>query len=670
MESIPQRGHLRPLATLHALFGVWNRVRIGIVLGAVFLAGLGMSWRMVGNPDLGFQLNAARYVLAHVDVPKAEPFLYTAPWSRYVDLQWLWQLSIYGANQWGGILGMNLLCVGYTFIASTILLIRCRNWCGGIGTVSVGFLLFFFMVNFWDFRPHTISWIYLGLVLLCLERHSFGEKRAVWFLPLVMLGWVNCHALFSLGLMTIALWTMGELVEACLAKGEDRAKGFEKVYRLVGAGALSGLACLFNPYGWEGFMFPLRQFSLLTTAHIAKDSVFGVNEFAPLWGKALVFSHFGRFCLPLNGILLRLLFIAIGVGFLLRRPRWSAPVWILGVAFTALYLTAVKNWSYFSFALIPYAVTGWSQRMLPWRERGAMAARVFLLALCALLLLLMRVDWWSRATSGLGSGLTYSPTGHSSGAAEIIRRAGPEVRIMNPHDLGGWIAWATGQKVYIDGRNDNYPERLYRESVAAGLAENFKALLEVIRSNVVVARESCEGVWIEVLAKEPNWRLVFRSDGIMVFMRTDLAPEIPAIGKEDTAGKTPSGFAAWDRQLQIEAAKPLPDWWSVLPFGQLVLDGIASQSAGSILLGRSEEGQAYAWEGICKSRYFIVELWVNLAAAFEMAKEYRLADFCWDTILRKVPDKDLQERAEKARARRNKPDPSPYLEEMRRKGLR
>jgi hypothetical protein len=625
---------------------------------------------MVGNPDLGFQLNAARYVLAHGDVPRAEPFLYTVPWSRYVDLQWLWQLSIYGANQWGGILGMNLLCVGYTFAASAILLIRCRNWCGGLGTVSVGFLLFFFMVNFWDFRPHTISWIYLGLVLLCLERHSTGEKTAVWFLPLVMLGWVNCHALFSLGLMTIGLWTAGELVEACLAKGEDRAKGFEKVYRLLGAGALSGLACLVNPYGWEGFMFPLRQFSLLTSAHIAKDSFFGIKEFAPLWGKALVFSHFGRFCLPLDGILLRMLFIAVGVGFLLRRPRWPAPVWILGGAFTALYLTAVKNWSYFSFALIPYAVTGWSQRMLPWRERGAMAARVFLLALCALLLLLMRVDWWSRATSGLGSGLTYSPTGHSSGAAEIIRRAGPAVRIMNSHDLGGWLAWSTRNKVYIDGRNDNYPERLYREWLATSVSENFKALIEVVRANVVVARIGNEGVWIETLAKEPNWRLVFRSDGVMVFMRTDLAPEIPALGKEDTKGKTPSGFAAWDRQLQIEAAKPVPDWWSALPFGQLVLDGAAGQSAGSIFLGRSEEAQAYAWAGICKNRYFIVELWVNLAAAFEMSKEYRLADFCWETILRKVPDKDLQERAEKARARRNKPDPSPYLEEMRRGGLR
>jgi hypothetical protein len=485
-----------------------------------------------------------------------------------------------------------------------------------------------------------------------------------------MLGWVNCHALFSLGLMTIGLWTAGELVEACLAKGEDRAKGFEKVYRLVGAGALSGLACLVNPYGWEGFMFPLRQFLLLTSAHIAKDLFFGIKEFAPLWGKVLVFSHFGRFYLPMDGILLRLLFIAVGVGFLLRRPRWSAPVWILGVAFTALYLTAVKNWSYFSFALIPYAVTGWSQRMLPWRERGAMATRVFLLALSALLLLLMRVDWWSRATSGLGSGLTYSPTGHSSGAAEIIRRAGPEVRIMNPHDLGGWIAWATGQKVYIDGRNDNYPERLYREFVAAGLAENFKALLEVIRSNVVVARESSEGVWIEVLAKEPNWRLVFRSDGIMVFMRTDLAPEIPSVLMEEVAQRIPSNPTAWNKGLEQQAQKPLPGWANTLPFGQLELDDSAGRSAGSVFLGRSREAQAYAWEGIRKSPYFIVELWVNLAAALEMHKEYPQADLCWDAILRKVPDKDLQERAEKARARRNKPDPSPYLQEMQRKGLR
>jgi len=641
-----------------------------IVFGAVFLAGLGMSWRMVGNPDLGFQLNAARYLLSHGDVPRAEPFLYTVPWSRYVDLQWLWQLSIYGANQWGGILGMNLLCVGYTFIASAILLIRCRNWCGGIGTVSAGFLLFFFMVNFWDFRPHTISWIYLSLVLLCLERHFNGDKRAVWFLPPVMLGWVNCHALFSLGLMTIGLWTAGELVEACLAKEEDRAKGFEKVYRLMVAGALSGLVCLINPYGWEGFIFPLRQFTLLTTAHIAKDSVFGVNEFVALWGRGVIFSIYGRPVLPVTTFLLWFIFFVVLFGFLLRRPRWPAPVWIVGFIFTALYLTAVKNWSYFSIALIPFASAGWSQHLSPWREKWKYVGGVGLIGMCVVFLVVMKIGWWSQVTSNLGFGLEYDARSHPGSTVEIIRRAGSSVRIMNPHDLGGWLAWATGQKVYIDGRNDNYPERLYRESVATGLAENFKALLEVIRANVVVAREQGEGVWIETLAKEPDWRLVDRTDGVMVFFRKDLAPEIPSVLMEEVAQRIPSNPTAWNKGLEQHAQKPLPGWANTLPFGQLGLDDSTGRSAGSVFLGRSREAQVYAWEGIRKSPYFIVELWVNLAAALEMNKEYPQADLCWDAILRKVPDKDLQERAEKARARRNKPDPRPYQEEMRRKGLR
>ena len=77
-------------------------IPVGWLLGAIFLVGLGLSWRWVGNPDLGFQLNAARYLLNHGDVPRAEPFLYSVPWSRYVNLQWFWQLGLYGANGAGG----------------------------------------------------------------------------------------------------------------------------------------------------------------------------------------------------------------------------------------------------------------------------------------------------------------------------------------------------------------------------------------------------------------------------------------------------------------------------------------------------------------------------------------------------------------------------------------
>lgn len=647
---------------------------IWAMAAAVFLAGLGLSWRIVGNPDIGFQLNGARYLLDHGDVPRSEPFLYMVPWSRYVDLQWLWQLSIYGANQWGGLLGMNLLSVGFTFLASVILLIRCRKLAGGLGAVSFAFLVLLFTFNGWDYRPHTISWLYLGLVLLCLEKYSAGDDRSIWYLPPIMVGWVNCHALFSLGLLTIGLWIIGELIEAFRHREGDSGQVWRRWYRLFGVGALSGLVCLLNPYGWEGLIFPFRQFTLMTSSHIAKDLIFGIREFEPLWNQGLVFSLNGMPVLPLWHLMSWAIFGGVISGLLIRRPRWPWAVWIIGIAFTFLFLTAVKNWSYFSFALIPYASAGWSQQLHEWREKWGKVGRIVILILCGALLLLMRVDWLSRMTSNMGYGLSFDPVAHPEGVVEIIRRAGPSVRIMNPHDLGGWLAWATGRQVYIDGRNDNYPERLYKEFIPSLiLPEHFQILLEATRANVVVARVGRENVWIETLAKEPDWRLVYRSPGVVTFFRKDLAPEISAVQEDKKIEESlPANSVIWDQLLHDAAEKPLPGWVNTLPLHLLEPDDSSGNSASSICLGNGRQGQAYAWAGIEKSPYFLTELWVNLAIAFEMAKDYPKADFCWDTILQKVPSRDLQEQSEKARLRRSLPDPRIQLqfEEMRRRGLR
>ena len=641
---------------------------------AVFLAGFGLSWRVVGNPDIGFQLNGARYLLAHGDVPRSEPFLYMVPWSRYVDLQWLWQLSIYGANLWGGILGMNLLSVAYTFAASAILLIRCQKMCSGLGTVSFAFLVLLFTFNGWDYRPHTLSWVYLGLVLLCLEKYSSGDDRAIWFLPLIMVGWVNCHALFSLGLVTIGLWIFGELIETFNRKQKDSAQVGKRWYRLIGVGALSGLVCLLNPYGWEGLIFPFRQFTLMTSSHIAKDLIFGIREFEPLWNQRLVFSLYGRPFFPVWSLMLWTIFFGVLAGFLMKRPRWTWPVWMVGAIFTFLFLTAVKNWSYFSFALIPYASAGWSLQLVGLREKWGKAGKIGILIICGALLFLMRADWLSRMTSNMGYGLSYDPVAHPEGVVEIIRRAGPSARIMNPHDLGGWLAWATGRQVYIDGRNDNYPERLYKEFIPSLiLPEHFQILLEATRANVVVARVGRENVWIETLSKQPDWRLVYRSPGVVTFFRKDLAPEISAVEDDKKIEKSlPENSIVWDQLLHDAAEKPLPGWVNTLPLHLLEPDDSSGNSACSICLGNGRQGLAYAWAGIEKSTYFLTELWVNLAIGFEMAKDYSKADLCWDAILRKVPNRDLQEQSEKSRLRRSLPDPRIQLqfEEMKRRGLR
>ena len=72
--------------------------------GWVLLGGCGclLSWHWITNEDLGFQLNAARYLVENQDVHRKEPFLWTEPTGTYINLQWLWQLPCYGIWKTGG----------------------------------------------------------------------------------------------------------------------------------------------------------------------------------------------------------------------------------------------------------------------------------------------------------------------------------------------------------------------------------------------------------------------------------------------------------------------------------------------------------------------------------------------------------------------------------------
>ena len=177
------------------------------------LTGFCLAWKWIKNEDLGFQLHAAKLILQTGDVPRGEPFLWTEPGGSYTDLQWLWQLGIYGCWRWLGYGGLMVVNFGIQLVALGVWSWRVFRMGGRpLGLGSLWLLLIFFFVNIWPIRPHNLSWIYLGLTLLVLEEQSRGNRRALWFLPLILLGWVNCHALFSLGLLAAGLWMVGDLV--------------------------------------------------------------------------------------------------------------------------------------------------------------------------------------------------------------------------------------------------------------------------------------------------------------------------------------------------------------------------------------------------------------------------------------------------------------------------
>jgi len=632
------------------------------------LTGFCLAWKWIKNEDLGFQLHAAKLILLTGDVPRGEPFLWTEPGGSYTDLQWLWQLGIYGCWRWLGYGGLMVVNIGIQLAALGVWgwrVFRMRGRPLGLG--SLWLLLIFFFVNIWPIRPHNLSWIYLGLTLLVLEEHSRGNRRALWFLPLISLAWVNCHALFSLGLLAVALWMLGDLILQ-IRRGGWRAvsQGVLKACWPVG---LAGMACLINPYGWQGLMFPFHQARIVAGWHVASDMIL---EFKPLWraifpedGLSSVADYFD------STMMLALLFLLLS-GLFLGRLEIPVSAWGPTIIFTFLAFRMVKNFNYFFILVGPYAAVGWDIFLARRKHEIQSFVRGGAVAICLFFCLVVPTGLWSNWCWGMPFGIGLEPKVHPTEISEVLGRCPQQLRVLNGCDNGGWIGWISGKRVFMDGRNDNYSEELlssYGKSVES--REAFVALLDRWQIEAVVARYDNEPLWVPTLIgltrrskgyfKDsvgrtlPLWRCVARDAHTALFLRYDAAPTVV----ENRS--FPPGFDSLrgrenrlDEILREQSKKEEAGWKKLFLGAEAFPVELNLLVARSIDFGEYAEGKSYAVKGMEICPWFFPNLWSNLAYVFEMEGDTERADFCWKTIAAKTTDPKWKAKEAKARERRRR----------------
>ena len=95
-------------------------------------------------------------------------------------------------------------------------------------------------------RPETLSLLYLSIYLAVLFRWD-RFPALTWLLPLVQVAWVNSHGLFVLGPVVSGVRPRGRSFSPG-AFAPERGRWWRTV---VPACAVTGLACLVNPYGIE-----------------------------------------------------------------------------------------------------------------------------------------------------------------------------------------------------------------------------------------------------------------------------------------------------------------------------------------------------------------------------------------------------------------------------------
>jgi hypothetical protein len=630
------------------------------------LTGFCLAWKWIKNEDLGFQLHAAKLILQTGDVARGEPFLWTEPGGSYTDLQWLWQLGIYGCWRWLGYGGLMVVNFGIQLVALGFWAWRVfRMGSRPLGLGSLWLLLIFFCVNIWPIRPHNLSWIYLGMTLLVLEEHFRGNRRALWFLPLISLAWVNCHALFSLGLLASALWILGDIVLQIRRQGWRLSP--KEVVKASWPVGLAALACLINPYGWQGLVFPFHQARIVAGNHVASDMI---HEFQPLRraifpeeGLSSVANYFD------STTMLILLFLLLS-GLVLGRKKVPAVAWTPIAIFTFLAFRMVKNFNYFFILVGPYAAVGWDA-FLARRKPGIQSLiRGGAVAICLFFCLAVPIGLWSNLLWGMPFGVGLEPKVHPSEISEVLGRTPQQLRVLNGHDNGGWIGWISGKRVFLDGRNDNYSEELlrsYGESVEK--REAFVALLDRWQIEAVVARYDSEPLWVPTLIEltrrskgyfkdsvgrpVPLWRCVARDTHTALFFRYDANPSAPenrsfAPGFDSLRGREDK----LDEILRMQAEKKEAGWRRIFFGVEAFPVDLNLLVARSVDFGEYAAAKSYAVKGMEICPWFFPNLWSNLAYVFEMEGDTERADFCWRTIAQKTSDPKWKQKEVRALERR------------------
>ena len=482
---------------------------IAVFLGLTFLLGV----FPLKDTDFWWHLRTGDWIRQTGWVPTVDLFTFGAAGHAWVDLHWVFQLLMSWGFERVGVVGLNLAKCGVTCAAVWLLITSGRRewpvwvtllaWIPALLTLGGRMYL----------RPETLTLLYLALDIAILARW----ERRPWLafaLPIVQVCWVNTQGLFVFGPFLVAV----ALLDAATRRGAFRPERRAWWRIALGASAATVLACLLNPYGLRGAVYPFELLGTMSNP-IFKRSI---GELKPL---PTLFAEVGFDLLPLQ---LHMVTMALGaLSFVVpatwrvvtswqdrpgaapdppakqttkasRQPRRSSPVavsadagrplrwfrWILFLTFSGLSLAASRNSH--QFAAVVGTITGWN--LAEWaaevsarlrRRSPALAAdaprvwpRVVSLGVLVAALGAVgsgRFHVWSA--EGRTIGLGEEPFWFPHAAVKFAGSRGMPDRLVgfhNGHPSLYEYYWGPGKQVYTDARLEVMGPDLYQEYMTLG----------------------------------------------------------------------------------------------------------------------------------------------------------------------------------------------------------
>ena len=498
-----------------------TRSRLDAWTAGAWLCALPALAAPIGDPDLWWHLNAARWMVAQRAFPRVEAFSFTLPGTPWVDFEWLSQLVLYAVHAGAGLAGLWALKLAALAAAGWAL----SRALAAVGVSASGRAL---ALAFWaaviiprsDARPEMFSLAAFAWLFWRLEARGAGSDGERTRLPLVSFVffalWANLHAGFVYGLFLLGVYAVDEAAE----------RRCRVPLLVLAAGVLGSCA---TPYGVR---LPLMLWEHLREAEGIQRLIL---EWAPLslsrpghWPSWLLL--FGAGLAALAALLrgrparpARLVTLAIFGLAALRHARVLGAFATLAVPFVAA--AAAAHWG----DLRPRLRAALDSRAL---RASAMAA-------CGL--------WGLWLTWPAGTFLAVSHEQLLPVRAVRYLRAHPELRdlrLYHPWGWGGYLGYrlGPGTKVFQDGRYlfhgllmeagaasrspEGWQGFLDRHGVDAALMENVPLFQETTRQYPDGTRRAFRRPFYLSFMPAGKWALVHWDDRGLLFVRRGvLAPE-------------------------------------------------------------------------------------------------------------------------------------------------
>jgi hypothetical protein len=263
-DQTKKQGQTTPPAWFRFLLPSATDLIFIILLAA--MTGGALVPRLLGDASIGWHIRNGEQMLRQHAITRTDPFSVTMGGKTWYAWEWLYDAAIAGIHHWLGLNGV----VFFTAVIIALTFAFTLRWCLRRGAdLPVAALLLALslgvsMIHLFA-RPHVLSWLFAVIWFQVLDSSETGggtESRRIWYLPALMLLWANVHGGFVLGFALLGLYLCSNAIRffRCRDKEVHQRSG-RRLRELGGVTALSLLASLINPYGYELHLHVFRYLS-------------------------------------------------------------------------------------------------------------------------------------------------------------------------------------------------------------------------------------------------------------------------------------------------------------------------------------------------------------------------------------------------------------------------